>query len=43
MLVLSFLELGVDNGVIIARTDSLGASLTQKIPVSKKAGDLASR
>jgi len=39
----AFLELGVDNGVIIARTDSLGASLTQKIPVSKKVGDLASR
>lgn len=39
----AFLELGVDNGVIVARTDSLGASLTQKIPVSKQRGDLASR
>ncbi|MCH2038880.1 MAG: isocitrate lyase, partial [Rickettsiales bacterium] len=37
----AFLELGVDDGVIVARTDSLGAGLTQKIPVSKEAGDLA--
>jgi isocitrate lyase len=29
-----FLELGVDEGVIVARTDSEGASLTQKLPVS---------
>ncbi|WJG08450.1 isocitrate lyase [Aliiglaciecola sp. LCG003] len=39
----AFLELGVDDGVIVARTDSLGAGLTQKIPVSTKAGDLASQ
>ncbi|MDG1442662.1 MAG: isocitrate lyase [Pseudomonadales bacterium] len=39
----AFLELGVDNGIIVARTDSLGASLTQKIPVSKEPGDLASQ
>ena len=39
----AFLELGVENGIIVARTDSLGASLTQKIPVSKEAGDLASQ
>ncbi len=39
----AFLELGVENGVIVARTDSLGAGLTQKIPVSQKAGDLASQ
>jgi len=39
----AFLELGVDDGVILARTDSLGAGLTQKIPVSKVAGDLASQ
>jgi len=39
----AFLELGVDNGVIVARTDSLGAGLTQKIPVSREPGDLASR
>ena len=31
----AFLELGVEDGVILARTDSLGAGLTQKIPVSK--------
>ncbi len=39
----AFLELGIDNGIIVARTDSLGASLTQKIPVSKETGDLASQ
>ncbi|MGB5758444.1 MAG: isocitrate lyase [Acidimicrobiales bacterium] len=37
----AFLELGVDDGVIVARTDSLGAGLTQKIPVSSQPGDLA--
>ena len=36
----AFLELGIDNGVIVARTDSLGAGLTQKIPVSQEPGDL---
>jgi isocitrate lyase len=39
----AFLELGVDDGVIVARTDSLGAGLTQKIPVSTSEGDLASQ
>ena len=39
----AFLELGVDDGVIVARTDSEGASLTQKIPVSNEPGDLASK
>ena len=39
----AFLELGVDEGVIVARTDSEGADLTQKIPVSREAGDLASK
>ena len=39
---LAFEELGVDDGVIVARTDSLGAGLTQKVPVPKNAGDLAS-
>jgi len=39
----AFLELGVTDGVIVARTDSLGASLTQKLPVSRTAGDLASQ
>lgn len=38
---LAFEELGVDEGVIVARTDSLGAGLTQKIPVSQGEGDLA--
>lgn len=37
----AFLELGVEDGVIVARTDSLGAGLTQKIPVSQQSGDLA--
>ena len=36
----AFLELGVENGIIVARTDSLGAGLTMKIPVSKEPGDL---
>jgi isocitrate lyase len=36
----AFLELGIDNGIIVARTDSLGAGLTQKIPVSVTPGDL---
>ncbi|ALM20239.1 isocitrate lyase [Nonlabens sp. MIC269] len=39
----AFLELGVDQGVIVARTDSEGAGLTQKLPVSKQSGDLASQ
>ena len=36
----AFLELGVENGVIVARTDSLGAGLTKQIAVSTEAGDL---
>jgi isocitrate lyase len=39
---LAFEEMGVDDGVIVARTDSLGAGLTQKVPVSARPGDLAS-
>ncbi len=39
----AFLELGVEDGIIVARTDSLGASLTQKVPVSQEPGDLASQ
>ena len=39
----AFLELGVEEGIIVARTDSEGADLTQKIPVSNKKGDLASQ
>ena len=38
---MAFEELGVDEGVIVARTDSLGAGLTQKIPVSMEPGDSA--
>lgn len=38
---MAFEELGVDDGVIVARTDSLGAGLTQKIPVSCEIGDAA--
>ncbi|WP_375202492.1 isocitrate lyase [Hyphococcus sp.] len=36
----AFLELGVDDGVIVARTDSLGAGLTKQIAFSAKEGDL---
>ena len=39
----AFLELGVENGLIVARTDSLGAGLTQKVPVAKEPGDLADK
>lgn len=39
----AFLELGVEDGIIVARTDSEGAGLTQKLPVSQEAGDLASK
>ena len=37
----AFLELGVDDGVIVARTDSLGAGLTKQIAFTKEKGDLA--
>ena len=36
----AFLELGVDDGVIVARTDSLGAGLTKQIAVTNTKGDL---
>lgn len=39
----AFLELEVDEGIIVARTDSEGAGLTQKLPVSQESGDLASK
>ena len=39
----AFLELGIEDGIIVARTDSEGASLTQKLPVSTEPGDLASQ
>lgn len=36
----AFLELGVEDGIIVTRTDSLGASLTKQIAVSTTRGDL---
>ena len=39
----AFLELGVDNGLIVARTDSLGAGLTKQIAVSNEPGDLGDK
>ena len=36
----AFLELGVDDGVIVARTDSLGAGLTKQIAITNEEGDL---
>jgi isocitrate lyase len=36
----AFLELGVEDGVIVTRTDSLGAGLTKQIAVSHEPGDL---
>src|SRR5580700_5180604 len=36
----AFLELGVDDGVIVTRTDSLGAGLTKQIAVSHAPGDI---
>ena len=36
----AFLELGVDDGIIVARTDSLGAGLTKQIAITNKEGDL---
>ncbi|MGB0916295.1 MAG: isocitrate lyase [Flavobacteriales bacterium] len=39
----AFLELGVEDGIVVARTDSEGAGLTQKLPVSMEPGDLASQ
>jgi isocitrate lyase len=37
----AFMELGVDDGVIVARTDSLGAGLTKQIAFTREAGDIA--
>jgi isocitrate lyase len=39
----AFLELGITNGVIVARTDSLGAGLTKQIAVTKQPGDLGDK
>ena len=36
----AFLELGVPDGIIVARTDSLGAGLTKQIAYSTEPGDL---
>ncbi|MBD9541367.1 isocitrate lyase [Ensifer sp. ENS04] len=36
----AFLELGIDNGIIVARTDSLGAGLTKQIAFSAREGDI---
>ena len=36
----AFMELGIEKGVIVARTDSLGAGLTKQIAVSEKPGDI---
>ena len=36
----AFLELGVDDGIIVARTDSLGAGLTKQIAITNEEGDL---
>jgi isocitrate lyase len=35
------MELGVDDGIIVARTDSLGAGLTKQIAFTREAGDIA--
>jgi len=39
----AFIELGVDNGIIVARTDSLGAGLTKQIAVTSQPGDLGDK
>ncbi len=36
----AFMELGVDDGIIVTRTDSLGAGLTKQIAFSNEPGDL---
>ncbi len=36
----AFMELGIDDGVIVARTDSLGAGLTKQIAFVREAGDI---
>ena len=36
----AFLEMGVDNGIVVTRTDSLGAGLTKQIAVSHTPGDI---
>ncbi len=36
----AFLELGVEDGIIVTRTDSLGAGLTKQIAISHTPGDM---
>ena len=36
----AFLELGIEDGIIVTRTDSLGAGLTKQIAVSNEPGDI---
>jgi isocitrate lyase len=36
----AFMEMGVDDGIIVTRTDSLGAGLTKQIAVSHEPGDI---
>lgn len=36
----AFMELGVEDGIIVTRTDSLGAGLTKQIAFSREPGDL---
>ena len=36
----AFLEMGVEDGIIVARTDSLGAGLTKQIAYSAEPGDI---
>ena len=39
----AFLELGVDDGIIVARTDSLGAGLTARLAITNEEGDLGDK
>lgn len=36
----AFMELGVEDGIIVSRTDSLGAGLTKQIAYSREPGDI---
>jgi len=36
----AFMEMGVDDGIIVARTDSLGAGLTKQIAYVRETGDI---
>lgn len=36
----AFMELGVEDGIVVCRTDSLGAGLTKQIAFSKEPGDI---